>query len=179
DRNVLTFRKIFRRHLSACCHGGVRGISNLVSRGAGLGEAHWENEPRAYRFCAWARRSRYALSVLLAVVPNTRAATSAVVQLHLSCRSWPARAHSARRQTCCRRSARRTCGVHLSWRMDQQLSYRRESLYRVGVLFRLRALSCRDAARAATSAQDNTAVVVPRIPGARARAGVNADLQAD
>src|SRR4029077_3546351 len=119
------------------------------------------------------------LSVLLALVPNTRATICAFVQLCFSYRSWPARFHAARRQTCYRRSARRTCNVHLSWSVDRQVSHGPASLYGVGVLFCLRAVSCSDAACAATSAQDHTAVVVSRISRARAGAGVDADLQPD
>src|SRR5439155_10733941 len=62
--------------------------------------------------------------------------------------------------------------------VDRKLPQRTGSLYRAGVLFCVRAVSCSDAARAATSTQDHSAVVVSCIPGTRARTGVYADLQA-
>ena len=69
-----------------------------------------------------------------------------------------------------------TRGIHFSRRMDGQLPDDRSHLYRAGILFRLRAVSCSNANRVATLAQDRGSAVDSHLSCARPSACADTDI---
>ena len=69
-----------------------------------------------------------------------------------------------------------TRGIHFSRRMDGQLPDDRSHLYRAGILFRLRAVSCSNANSVATLAQDRGSAVDSHLSCARPSACADTDI---